>query len=226
MSSMQGQAVHPVLGLANYTAREMSIDPDRQVAQTLGVMCERVQEDAKDLEFVQRLFSLGLVGRTQRETCERVWEHAKQNIKFQRDEVTGLGVGGFSEQDIVEVIIRPQDMARYVDQGVATGDCDDFSMYVAALLTAAGVPCAFVTCAADARDPSQFSHVYVAAYPGGDRFVLDSSHGPCPGWEVRGFGRLQEWPVTGQFVIGFVSSVVAAFAAVWLWHKFGNGALV
>ena len=79
------------------------------------------------------------------------------------------------------------------------GDCDDFSMYAASLLTALDIPCNFVTVAGDESNPNIFTHVYVAAYPNGERVVVDASHGPECGWEVyRPSGRKQEWAVSGN----------------------------
>ena len=125
----------------------------------------------------------------------RVWAHTKQNIKFQRDEVTGEGIAGLPSDEVIETIIRPMDMATEIDAGGgAVGDCDDFSMYVAACLKSLGIPCSFATIAADARDPEQFSHVYVVAYPMTVRGMrmrlpLDASHGEYPGWEKQSMGR-------------------------------------
>jgi len=222
MGMMRGVADHAGLGRANYRVHEMGGNPDAQVGQTLGIMRERVLEDSRDPWFVRRAVGLGLVGGSDWETCERVWGHVKRGIRFQRDEVTGDGVGGWAKDEVVEVIIRPVDMARYVDMGIATGDCDDFSMYGAALLTALNVGCSFITVAADGRDPRQFSHVYVIAYPNGERLALDASHGEYPGWETPGYGREELWPVRQELMTGFVGSLAAAFVAVWLWHKLGH----
>lgn len=205
---------HPVLK----GVQGMSTDPDNQVRQTLGVMGARVAEDSSDPTFVSRVrrafdvrmypgvrgtgVGAGVIPGTEDEIdlCGKVWAHTKAGIKFQRDEVTGDGWGGYPADEVVETIIRPVEMAKFMDQGDAVGDCDDFSMYLACCLKALGIPCAFATTAADARDPRQFSHVYVVAYPRSGngmrmRFPLDASHGEYPGWETPGLGRYQEWPV-------------------------------
>jgi hypothetical protein len=73
-------------------------------------------------------------------------------------------------------------------------------MYGAAHLMARGVPCSFVTVAADDSDPSMYSHVYLAAYPNGQRVPIDLSHGHYPGWEtVNRFGKRKEWPIGSGF---------------------------
>lgn len=192
---------HPVLGTVRYTAHALPYSADGQVSGTIDIMRAKVAEDSANPAFVQRAQEIAGMG-SQADKVRRVWAHAKNSIKFQRDELTGLsasglGIGGCDPDSIVETIIRPRDMANYIDQGIAIGDCDDFSMYVAALLTALGIQCAFCTVAASASEPDQFSHVYVASYPDGERLPVDSSHGDYCGWEVEPVSRRQEWAVVG-----------------------------
>jgi hypothetical protein len=219
---VNGVTVHPVLGAARFRVVELWDSPDAAVGQTLDVMRERVLEDSRDPWFVARAERLGLRGADQTDTCRRVWGHAATGIRFQNDPKTGMGIGGYTEDDVVEVIVRPVDMARYVDMGAAVGDCDDFSMYVAALLRALGVDCRFVTVAADGRDPDQYSHVYGVAYPVVDgvpvRMPLDASHGKYAGWETGNLGRIREWGI-GEFgLFDFLLFGAAAYAAVALWN--------
>ncbi len=212
-----GTVNHPLLGPVRYKTREIGWDPDNQVISTIGVMRQDVEEDSKDPWFNSRAQGM-LSGMDERSQVAAVHAHTKGSIRFQRDETTGEGIGNATPTDpLVEVIIRPVDMARYVEQGNAVGDCDDFSMYAAAMLEAVGIPCAFVTVAADNRDPNQYSHVYVAAYPHDDagrrvRIPIDCSHGEYPGWEVPNrFGKRAEWPVEGGGLLG----VIALGAAAW-----------
>lgn len=231
-----GAMWHPALGRVRYNVQNMSTDPESQVRQTLGVMREKVAEDSGNPVFVsrvRRMFDVRMypgvkgmgVGRgvvpgtaDQIDLAQRVWLHTKQNIKFQRDEVTGEGIAGLPADEVVETIIRPMDMATAIDQGGAVGDCDDFSMYLAGCLKSLGIPCSFVTIAADSRAPGQFSHVYVVAYPQSGngmrvRMPLDASHGEYPGWEKEEYGRYQEWPVLDR-VSWLVGNVVTLGLAV------------
>jgi hypothetical protein len=110
-------------------------------------------------------------------------------------------------------------MAKFVGMGNATGDCDDFSMYLAGILTVYGIPTAFCTVAASNKAPDQYSHVYVVAYPRNaqgsrGRVALDASHGEFAGWEVPNvFGKLKEWPVAtvGHWseLVGWVALILA-----------------
>ncbi len=236
LGNLQGSVLHHDLGSVKYRVEGMSMNPDTQVNQTLGLMGRRVAEDSSDPFFVSRVrraFDVqmypgvrgtgagkGVIPGTEDEIglCEQAWAHTKSGIKFQRDEVTGDGIGGYPSDEVVETIIRPAEMAKFMDAGVAVGDCDDFSMYLACCLKALGIPCSFATTAADSRDPSQFSHVYVVAYPKSGngmrvRMPLDASHGEYPGWETQGLGRYQEWPVLDK-VSWFVGTAVLQAALV------------
>jgi hypothetical protein len=229
-------AMHGVLGAVRVRVRELGEDPDGQVAGTVGVMRERVQEDVRNPQF--QAWARGICGSGDGGTgddlliVDNAYTHVKGVIRFERDEVNAARIsgGGVDPDDVVEVIIRPVDMMEYVKDGKSVGDCDDFSMYLAALLEACGVPCSFVTVAADREAPYQFSHVYVAAYPmvdggtgGGSgervRIPLDASHGDGPGWEaeqVVTVRRKKEWKVSG--CIGSlleVAGVAVVVGALW-----------
>ncbi len=107
-------------------------------------------------------------------------------------------------------------------------DCDGFTSYLAALLIALGVPCSFATVAAHKEDPSIYSHVYVVAYPNGQRVPLDSSHGEYPGWEAPNeFNKFREWPVNSAPICsgpGMLFTIAASLgiltAAHYLYKEF------
>jgi hypothetical protein len=102
-------------------------------------------------------------------------------------------------------------------------------MYVAALCESAGIPCGFVTVAADPADPSQYSHVYAVAYPKDEfgrrvRVPIDASHGEYAGWEVPDrFNKRKEWMI-GGFMPDFLATLLGGFAALWLFHQYKKGA--
>jgi hypothetical protein len=212
---------HPLLGAGQVVGvRELGPHADSQVEQTVDLMRERVREDAADPGFQE--YARRVIGNAS-DVAGAAWQHVKGVIRFHRDEELGAGlsgaVGDEVAADTVEVIIRPREMAKFVASGRACGDCDDFSMYLACLLEAVGVPCAFVTVAADERAPDQYSHVYVRAYPGnGEAIALDASHGAYPGWEVPNmFGKLREWPMqeTGTGGIGKLLMLVGGLAGAY-----------
>lgn len=218
--SGRGTHTHPQFGDVKYSVRDLGDEPGEQVRRTLELMRERVAEDADSPEmrdWVYSQFDVPMYG-GQKRAAENVWAHTKNAIKFQRDEKTGGGVGGFGEDEVVETIIRPVDMKRFVESGVAVGDCDDFSMYEACVLKVLGIPCEFVTVAADGRVPDQFSHVYVVAYPDGQRIALDASHGEYAGWEVGNeFGKYQAWPVMDHLGLWVGKAVMQGALILGMW---------
>lgn len=200
--------------------------PDDQVAMTIGVMRENVARDSADPMFKIRAGQVLGQG-SEQDKVERAWSHAKNGIRFRQDKETASGVQGLDTggNDVVEVIVRPLDMAGLVDRGVAEGDCDDFSSYVAALLEAGGIETAFCTVAANGADPGQYSHVYLVAYPRGVdgksvRVPVDASHGGYCGWEVENvYGKRREWPVRGNWIGELAMSMVGWWLARWVWER-------
>lgn len=190
---------HPSMGDVHVTVKVTSDDPDEQVKDTIGLMTQYALEDASTIDIrrdAARACNVLGLDSSPESRCASLWQWVKNKIRFQEDQhlAAPLERAGLSAKDypVVEVLVRPVDISR----GAQNGDCDDFSMYLASLLTAAAIPCSFVTVAADSHQPQNFSHVYVAAYPNGNRIPLDASHGQAPGWEVPRYTRRQEWPVT------------------------------
>jgi len=192
---------HPTLGDVRYTITEVPSGGDGQTAAVIGLMTKYVVEDAKHPIVVQDL-KQALTARPDLSPCEAIYWWVKDRVRFVRDEETVTPWQSNTTDPIVEALIRPVDMIAMCENGRGgagcqrVGDCDDFSMYTAALLTAAGIRSAFATVAASGQS-TDFSHVYVVAYPSGIRLPMDTSHGSYPGWETGQATRIQEWPVGG-----------------------------
>lgn len=207
---------HPQFGQVEYTVQEVSDDPEQQVVVTIGLMRRHAEAGARTPIIQQQAADIAagcgptdLLGQVQ-----AVWSLVKSKLTFQEDAETA---GGWSEpgKPVVEALLLPEDVAA----GTLThGDCDDFATYAASLLCALHIPCAFVTVAADAQMPHMFSHVYAAAYPGGQRVPVDASHGPHCGWETPNAYRLEEWPVNGASSGWFTIAALAA-AGFYLLRK-------
>lgn len=210
---------HPGLGrMVNAEVQEVSSDPDEQVAQVIGKMNQYAVEDAKTEEIRDQ--ARAAMNAVPGDPCRAVFEHVKGQLRFVGDEQLTAPAAPFYKGSFVEGLIRPIDMASQPD--LRYGDCDDFAMYTAALLRALEIPCAFVTIAADQRDPSQFTHVYVAAYPAeGQRVAMDTSHGGYAGWEHEGAFRIKEWPVEDGTRAWMTMALVAGIGWV-LWRKWGK----
>lgn len=187
---------HPEMGDVHMATMEIPDDPDGQVAATIDAMRAYAIADANTTDIHRDVANACRESVGQIERCAALWRWVKQKIRFKEDRSLSAPIerAGLARHPVVEVLVRPIDISR----GAPYGDCDDFSMYLASLLTACGIPCSFVTVAADSRQPENYSHVYVAAYPNGQRVPLDSSHGEYPGWEVPRYTRRTEWPVASE----------------------------
>ncbi len=221
-------AYHPGFGGAvNYTVTELPEDPDEQVAITIALMSKYAVEDAKSPQ-VQEAIRQARLAYGPDPIWSAYW-FTKYLITFGQDDDTAWGLTGIgshvsSKDDIAEAIVRPRDLWDMGLNGSArVEDCDGFSMFLAAMLKGQDVDCSFVTIAADKRDPSIYSHVYVAAYPSyGGRMPLDASHGPYPDWEFQQPYRKREWTVgmvmpfesvtVGLIVAGLIASHVMSRA--------------
>jgi hypothetical protein len=190
---------HPAYGRVKYRVSEISLDPDTQVAQTIDLMKRYALEDAPKSALqadVARSIQTG-------DPLQDVWWWCKREggrgMRFVRDEDSARPFQPLETitdqwRPIVESIARPTLLATTPNP---QGDCDCFCTYGAAHLIARGVACAFCTVAASEQTPTEYSHVYLVAYPkSGGRVPLDLSHGPYAGWETENkFGKRMEWPV-------------------------------
>lgn len=211
-----GTAYHPELGaFVNYEAHPLSEDPDLQVAQTIHRMKQNVIEDSTSAPILNMAAQIQKSG-TGDPVTDTYW-FVKDRVGFRQDEQLAGPIRRFLDGDVVEVLIRPRDLAQ---MDTPLEDCDGFSSFLPALLRAQGVPCNFVTVAADNRELGRFSHVYAACYPNGQRVALDSSHGPYPGWDSIDTGqvtRVKEWSIDGPDWAQLILIGVVLFAAAWVW---------
>lgn len=209
------QLYHPQLGqTVNYEVTQIPDGGDEQTAAVIALMVRYAVEDAASKE-IQQEASRALAEQAGLPPVEAVFWHVKRSLRFVRDEQTAIPFQALYADPVVETLIRPRDVVTFCatqgDGCVRQGDCDDFSAYTASLLLALGIPCKFVTVAADSAAPDQFSHVYVAAYPAGQRIALDTSHGDYPGWETKAYKRIQEWgmgsPVAALVPLALIAGV-------------------
>lgn len=225
-SLSSGTAVHSTLGVGRYRVTELGNSPDGQVAATMRRMGELASEDAANpifQAFAARTFA-GVDPSDKQAVLQRAYDTVSDSIQFQQDEVSGAGLGEVSPDDLIEFIVRPVDMCGYIDQGIAIGDCDDFSMLLAALLATQGISTKFCTVAADERAPDQFSHVYCVAYLDGERIPLDASHGKRLGWGLgwevpNRWGKREEWSTGGGCPLITLAVIGAAAWFGWRAYK-------
>lgn len=218
-----GSMLHPRLGMVRYQIHEVSDDPDEQVAATIQLMKQYATEDAKSPAIQQDVQAALRTNDPVGDTFAHLSRGGARGMRFTQDEETGAPFQLDRWRPVIETLIRPRDLAR---MPAPQGDCDDFAMYAAAHLTARGVPCSFATVAADPSHPNEYSHVYLVAYPNGQRVSVDCSHGPYPGWEAGGLadrgrwtGKRKEWPLEGGSLLPILGFGVAAGAALWWLSK-------
>jgi len=192
-----GTVYHPELGqLVDYSVVPLSTDPDTQVAQTVSRMRDHIIEDASHPAILKEAQLIQDNG-TGDPISDTFW-HVKQRLGFRQDRSLAQPIRPYLDDDVVEVLIRPRDLAQ---MGRPLEDCDGFASYGPALLRAQGVPCRLQTVAADLREPGRFSHVYaVCQDSNGQDVAFDASHGPYPGWDAINTGqvtRVKQWPIDG-----------------------------
>lgn len=218
---------HPVLGNVRYTSVPLSLDPDTQVQQAIALMSRYAIADAQTPEVMKDAeYAAGEGGG---DPVEGAYRYAKRKLRFVED------ASILTNPDVVEVLIRPVDVSlisRMGGTGFVQGDCDDFSMYVAALLLAQNVACTFATVAADPESPDAYSHVYVVAYPqAGKRVPVDASHGKHVGWEAPSrFGKMREWDLyesargSSDIQAGaLIAFALAGLGVWWMWQQSKEG---
>lgn len=213
-----GEAYHAGLGRAvRYQFEPMPEHQDGQVRVAICKMVAYILEDSQDTLIRERAAAiLSEFG----DPILGVWKHIKWSMRFRQDSeiAAELEIADARLADVVEVFIRPVDQELIIrTNGFGFEDCDGFELYAAALLVALGIPCSLVTIAADSKEPYRYSHVYLAAYPDGQRIPLDFSHGPMPGVEAPHLGRIREWPIRpndGLSVVWGAAVVMALVAAM------------
>ncbi len=173
-------------------------DTETATARTIRLMGEYIRASAADphvIECAQNAWRrFGLAIDTPAAKCWAVFWWVKHVLKFRLDEATMFRVGERDEQDL---LISPAVLLRMKNPAE---DCDGFSMTVAAMLTALGVPVVIATVAVDPRDPSRFSHVFPCALLPSGVAPLDASHMVAPGQMVpiEHISRWQAWDLAGK----------------------------
>lgn len=200
-----------VIDLYPVSIERLPEDPDGQVECTIARMVKLATSDASSDEIKQDAQSALNIGRG--DPLQGIHSWIRSRMSFITDEAqTAPYMPSLQGPDhyFVEAITRPKDISKMIaGTGRARGDCDDFSMYCAALLIALSIPCSFCTVAASPSAPRDYSHVYVVAYPDGVRIPMDCSHGSAVGWETPNrLGRRREW----QVYAGSVGKLEAAIS--------------
>jgi hypothetical protein len=112
-----------------------------------------------------------------------VWGRIRDTVQF-REDAEQLNTFGWDPSD--ELLITPE---RLLTAPNPIGDCDDFSLLVASIFIALGIPVRYVAIAADPTQPDMFTHVYVEIRVNNAWVAFDASHGDYIGWASPGYRR-------------------------------------
>jgi hypothetical protein len=142
-------------------------------------------------------------GPLDRRIAWETWWFVKHRVRYLSDDWGVLGLCG--ETGKMDYLVSPPVLLA---MRRPAGDCDDFSMLIAALLEVNGIDWEIVTVAVDRSDPERWSHVYVRALLPEGPLSLDAVSGDYPGWEVPAYDvfRRQSWNRKGE-PVPYVSSI-------------------
>jgi hypothetical protein len=167
---------------------QASLDnPDLATVQTVRAMCGHIRACAADpvvlacaQQALQQFGGLGAGLPREIAAADACWWWVKHRVRFVQDDDAIQAL--LNERYQLELLVTPSVLVRMARPG---GDCDDFSMLLACLLTCLGMRWRIVVVAASPSEPEVFSHVFVAAVlADGSLYPLDASHGRYPGWHV------------------------------------------
>lgn len=174
-------------------------DTDASTSATVQAMCKHIRNAQRDPWFLAIAHNITR-SKELADKISSVFLWCKAAIRFQRDEESVWNL--YRELNHVDFLIEPAALARMLPR--ACGDCDEFTMFSLACLTALGAQCEIVTVAVDPERPGYWSHVYgQVVLPDGRRLALDCSPaGKYPGWEVpdKDVQRKQAWNLDGSIV--------------------------
>ena len=193
-------AWHPAFGAVYVTIHELPDDPQQQVEITIDTMRRYTLDSLSDPALINDVYQSAQSDDAVTDAKRYLQRNGAAGMRYVRDEETGSPFEVYKWKPVIEMLMPP---AGQVRSPYRAGDCDDFAMIGAAHLLSRGVPCSFVTLAADPDNPGDYSHVYLAAYPtdgpwAGMRVALDLSHGHEHeiGWEAPNkYGNIREWPL-------------------------------
>lgn len=161
-------------------------------AQTVRKMCEHIANAQSD----PLVLGIARSAAQHPDPISSLYWWVKHAVKFRQDDPMIWEL--FRERDHYELLISPPVLLR---MRRPEGDCDDFTMLLCALLTAAGFETQIVTIECDRTRPNEYSHVYLEVWNDSlqNWMPLDASHGKFPGWEVpaRDIQRKTSWSMDG-----------------------------
>jgi transglutaminase-like putative cysteine protease len=173
-------------------------DSDISTADTIAEMKKIVRESLNSPQITSAcLRACAKLGEkpNDKEIICAIFYWIKRNIRFASDpELNSKFFKHSIDPNNVELLVLPESLVSIPG---ASGDCDDFAMLAAVMLLKMGIPCRFVTVAADPNFPEHFSHVYNEAFliDEWEWMPFDCSYGQFPGWEYLKITRRKVWDI-------------------------------
>ena len=165
---------------------------DEETAQTIAFMHLLATRDADSATVRNAADQCSRDTSTPLELAQRIFDYARRTVEYRDDSDLRTP---FSTPEVIydQTLITP---AALLSMPRPVGNCVIFSMLVASLCRACGLPTAYRTIAADPAS-LDYSHVYVVAQlEPGTFYVLDASNAPAAGWEFdlpKG-KKVRTWP--------------------------------
>ena len=195
-----------------FSTVDTSFDPETQVADTMPLIQRYASEDSQS-DLVRQVAGRYAAIMPQASRADIAFRATQDHLFFQNDQqIANQNVPGFPDF-VVEVLRRPQDviLLSHLEGRKVAGDCDDHSMFAAAVGAALGGEVKFITVAGDPSEPGVLSHIYVTI----DGVPVDASHGDYAGWEAPVVTRRVEY---GFYPIG---DLIFVLAGAFAWYVFG-----
>lgn len=163
------------------TSQYNSYETTRHTIEIMGRMVAASTHALNVQAVAHKIWANTLIPLTQKSENEliiRLWKWITGNIKLVEDERL-IAQGDHGK----ELLISPEVLLTMKQP---QGDCDDFSMFTAAMLKLWGYSVRFVTGAAIQTSPDVYSHVWIRVMlqTSGEWLDLDCSHGKWLGWSV------------------------------------------
>lgn len=168
----------------------------RDTVQDMAKLARRYAGDPQVIAATAEALSGG--ARTQREIASAIFYWVRHNIRFVEDETLMYEEFGIQPEHLDKELLIVPPLLLSMPQPM--GDCDDFSLLLAAMLLCAGLQPYWVTVAADQNDVRKFSHIYVCVCltDEGTHMCLDAGNRlamVAPGWEESKITRKAIWAI-------------------------------
>lgn len=174
--TQHGRGFGAPLGVDRVHRRTLPADPERASMATLDVIHQLAREGREDPVVrdmaIRIVREAGAPENHKRAQIQAVGRWIQRHLYYVNDPVN------------VETVATARVILEQAQHGQAAFDCDDFVVLGHSLLNSLGIPTESVIVKGDARDPTQWTHIYLRAHDGARWIPLDLIMKNKPlGWE-------------------------------------------